>query len=53
MISSETFDFETDEEIETIADKLIGVSPETFSSSLTYSEKVRLLLFLVNTAHDL
>jgi hypothetical protein len=47
------YDFEADEEALIISDKLENVSPEEFAKTFTYGEKVKLLLYLVNTTHDL
>lgn len=51
------FDFEISELDEgwqaIVSAKLKSASPVSFTSSLTYLEKVKLLLFLINTTHDL
>lgn len=47
------FDFESPEGLQEISHKLNGVTPQSFASAFSQKEKVTLLLFLVNTAHDL
>ena len=53
LMLSSMFDFEADDSTEDLADKLVGVTPTSFHSALTYEEKVKILIFLVNTTHDL
>jgi hypothetical protein len=36
-----------------ISEKLSGCRPETYSSTLTYDDKVELLTFLIDSIHDL
>lgn len=53
LIQSEMFDFESSEPLLALAERLNGVTPQSFASTFSQGEKVSMLLFLVNTCHDL
>jgi len=53
VIKGEMFDIIADKEINEIAEKLKSATPKTFNVILSYEEKVKILLFLWNSWHDL
>ena len=53
LIQSEMFDFEVTPEITALVPRLRTATPETFANCFSHEEKHRLLVFLVNTCHDL
>lgn len=53
FIQAGLFENVASEEIKRIADSLQSATPKTFNNVLTYEEKVKILIFLCNSCHDL
>ena len=53
IINAELFDIIADKETLEIALKLDSATPKTFNTILNYEEKVKILLYLCNSCHDL
>lgn len=53
VVKGELFEIIANKEIQEIADKLQGATPKTFNTLLSYDEKVKILLYLCNSCHDL
>lgn len=52
IFSYPDFNFPDDEDFLDLTDKLVGVTPQSFSSTFNYEEKTKILLNLINI-HDL
>lgn len=53
FIQAGLFENVASEEIKVIADSLQSATPKTFNNVLAYEEKVKILIFLCNSCHDL
>lgn len=53
VADSDLFDILPDKEEATIAKKLSSATPKTFNKILTFEEKIKILLYLCNSCHDL
>lgn len=53
IVKAELFDIIPDKEVVEISQKLDSATPKTFNTILNYHEKVKILLHLINSCHDL
>lgn len=53
IMTSERYDFMINDNLRVISDILRTCTPASYNVDLNYKQKIDLLMFLIDTAHDL